>query len=186
MMPLLLTKYHSFIFAGFAWNALSVIDMLRDPVDPDASVLREVSYLLIFSSEPDLNQPEYAAILSLFSGGLLTDKGPKENDGKGDMADIHEGGRSVSAVLESRRLARTEQALYALLRSRENVGSFQVLEQSDVVLVSKFYKRLLTSSQWKLGQSHGSLELKEFFSVVSLVHGLAKAMVYSYAGKRRS
>ena len=40
MMPLLLIKYHAFILAGFAWNTLSVIDMLRDPVDPDASVLR--------------------------------------------------------------------------------------------------------------------------------------------------
>ncbi len=185
MMPLLLSKYHSFIFAGFAWNALSVIDMLRDPVDPDASVLREVAYLLLFSSQPDINQPEYSAILSLFSGGLLTDRSTGNHGSEEDLVDLHNGGRSMPAVLESRRFARTEQALYALLRSRENVGSFQVLEQADVALVSKYYKRLLTSSQWKLGKSNGSSELKEFFSVVCLVHGLAKAMVYSYAGKEK-
>ena len=180
MMPILLAKYHSFIFAGFAWNANSVLDMLGDTVDPDASVLREVAYLLIFSSQPDINLPEYGAILTLFTGALLN-----ENYGEEEGAGVEVHSRSVSTVLESRRLAKAEQALYALLRSRENVGNFQALDQADVALVSKYYKRLLTLSKWKLGQSDGSLEVREFFSVVSLVHGLAKAMVYSYAGKEK-
>ena len=148
MMPLLLTKYHSFIFAGFAWNALSVIDMLRDPVDPDASVLREVAYLLIFSSQPDINLPEYSAILSLFTGALLTDK--NDGGGGGSEGDLTEysssNGRSPKCA-ESRRLARTEQAYRPVALTGE-CGFFQVLEQA---VWCRSTTKAVDELQWRLG-----------------------------------
>jgi hypothetical protein len=183
MMPLLLTKYHSFIYSGFAWNGLSVLDMLGEsPSSPDASVLREVSYLLIFQSMPDINLPEYKAVLGLFTGELFADASVQQHQQQGSEPISP---AAAGNTAESRIVAKAELVLYALLRSRENVGNFHALEHMDAILCVKYYKRLLSQSGWRMGKSKGSLEMDEFFSLVSLMHGLAKAIVYSYAGKEK-
>lgn len=179
MMPLLLSKYHSFLFSGFAWNSHSVVDMLGDMHSPDASVLREVSYLLIFQSQPDITLPEYRAVLGLFTGELFAGS-DREDDPARQLSPA-----SAGNTQESRVVAKAELVLYALLHSRENVGNFHALDQADAVLCAKYYKRMLSMSQWRLGKTKSSLEMEEFFTLLNLVHGLAKAMVYSYAGKEK-
>lgn len=179
MMPLLLSKYHSFLFAGFAWNSHSVEDMLGDINNPDASVLREVSYLQIFQNQPDIALPEYKAVLGLFTGDLFQDSEREEDPAR------QQSPAAAGNTQESRVVAKAELILYALLHSRDNVSNFHALDQMDVMLCAKYYKRLLSLSQWRLGKSKSTLEIEELFTLVSLVHGLAKAMVYSYAGKEK-
>lgn len=179
MMPLLLSKYHSFLFSGFAWNSHSVVDMLGDIHSPDASVLREVSYLLIYPTQPDVNLPEYRAVLGLFTGELFAGS-DREEDRAQQLSPASAGSTQESSVV-----AKAELVLYALLHSRENVGNFHALDQADVVLCAKYYKRFLSMSQWRLGKTKSTLEMEELFALVNLVHGLAKAMVYSYAGKEK-
>jgi hypothetical protein len=56
MMPLLLTKYHCMIYSGFVWNQSSVCDMLGDPYHAEGIILKEVAYLQLFPSQPDMNR----------------------------------------------------------------------------------------------------------------------------------
>ena len=218
-MPLLLIKYYCFVFSGFVWNHSSVVDMLGDPLDAEATILREVAYLMMFPHQPDASLDVYNAILTLLTGQLFS----MEKDVKGDgAASVSAGPINVASpprhsadrasleteatlIKERETLGRVESILYALVTSRENISEFIPISQQDAAIVVKYYRRLLHLSKWKMGDialhntsvngtsstngtnsgSSSGSDINEFFSVVNLIHGLAKSIIYSYAGKEK-
>ena len=72
MYPALLTKFYSFLHAGFAWNRNSTVDMIGDPASAaDFSILREVASLLLFTQQLEKAAVAYSSILGVFTGELL-------------------------------------------------------------------------------------------------------------------
>ena len=189
LMPLLLIKYHCFLHAGFAWNSVAVTDMLGEPADADANVLREVAYLMIFSQQSEGSTPEVLdAILSLFTGQIFSaDRPPALSLARTESNELdkHSSRLRAASINENKHMARVDRVLYTLLTTRENVSALPAITKEEAAMCVKAYRRLLLHGKWKFGQKCSS-EIDEFFSMLHLLHTLAKVIFYSYGSREKT
>ena len=189
LMPILLIKYHCFLHAGFSWNPAAVADMLGEPADADANVLREVAYLLIFAQQPEGSTPEAIdAVLGMFTGQMFTvDRKPITTRVRMDSQELErQNGRlQASSINENKHMARVDRVLYTLLTTRENVSSLPAITKEEAGMCIKNYRRLLLHAKWKVG-TKCSPEMDEFFSLLHLLHTLGKVIIYAYASREKA
>ena len=175
LMPILLIKYQAFLHAGFAWNSVAVADMLSEPVNADANVLKEVVYLRVFAHQAEsMNAEVVSTILGMFTGQLFAT----------DRAGGSSGTSTASAINENRHMARVDRILYALISTRENVGALPAITKEEAAMCVKHYRRLLLQAKWKPGQK-STPEAEEFFSVLNLLHTLGKVIIYAYGSREK-
>jgi len=193
LMPILLIKYHCFLHAGYSWNPTAVADMLGEPADADANVLREVAYLLLFAQQPEGTTPEAIdAVLSMFTGQMFAAdrKLPKVATRARERMDSQESDRQsgrlqASCINENKHMARVDRVLYTLLTTRENVSSLPAITKEEAAMCVKNYRRLLLHAKWKVGTKHIAPEMDEFFSMLHLLHTLGKVIIYAYASREK-
>ena len=202
MMPLLLIRYYCFLHSGFAWNHVVVTDMLGDASsgDADANVLREVVYLLVLSQQP---QPSSTCnsqstdltetILQLFTGQIFSSDGTGSGGGgeSGNGKSGGAGGAGGNSIFpsegeaEHRVAAKVDKILYSLLGARDSIASIPAVTQEGASICLRYYRKLIQMSHWKIGKTECSAEVGEMFNMLSLLYGLAKAVVYAYMQRER-
>jgi len=187
-MPILLIKYHCFLHAGYSWNPVAVTDMLGEPADADANVLREVTYLLIFAQQPEGSSADAIdAVLSMFTGQIFAaDRKLVATRVRIDSQELErQNGRlQALSINENKHMARVDRVLYTLLTTRENVSSLPAITREEAAMCVKNYRRLLLHAKWKVGVK-GSPEMDEFFSMIHLLHTLGKVIIYAYASREK-
>lgn len=187
MYPALLTKFYSFLHAGFAWNRNSTIDMIGDPASAsDFSILREVASLLLFTQQLEKAAVAYSSILGVFTGELLRSTIAPNDEVEGLSFQIIE-------------LVKVEKILWYLLNSSVGVEDVPAPNKVAASHCVRYYRRLLNIANWRLGSApkgflaefagvdHKAtskdaydLELDEFFSVIHMLSVICRAIILSY------
>ena len=186
MYPALLTKFYSFLHAGFAWNRNSTIDMIGDPSSAsDFGILREVASLLLFTQQLEKSAVAYSSILGVFTGELL----------KSTIATDETDGSSFQIT----ELVKVEKILWYLLNSPADVENVPAPSKIAASHCVRFYRRLLNIANWRLGaapkgflaefagvdhkataKDSYDLEIDEFFSVIHILSVICRAIILSY------
>jgi hypothetical protein len=186
MYPALLTKFYSFLHAGFAWNRNSTIDMIGDPSSSsDFGILREVASLLLFTQQLEKAAVAYSSILGVFTGELL----------RSTIASDETEGFSLQIT----ELVKVEKILWYLLNSPSGVENVPAPNKVAASHCVRFYRRLLNIANWRLGSApkgflaefagvdHKAtpkesydLEIDEFFSVIHILSVICRAIILSY------
>lgn len=182
-------QYCCFLHAGFAWNRLISLDMLglgpgphqqlssADPLKPntrdailDASILREVASLIIFSTQTEQDKHAsgiYSAVLSLLTGEFLISEiaptGAAVAGGGGSGSSGQASGVSAPAGLgdvgvssgndvSPRDLAAVEAILWSLVASPSSVFVSAAAPSKDgTAKCLRFYRRLLLNVKYRVG-----------------------------------
>lgn len=186
MYPALLTKFYSFLHAGFAWNRNSTIDMIGDPSSAtDFGILREVASLLLFTQQLEKAAVAYSSILGVFTGELL----------RSTMATDESEGLSFQIT----ELVKVEKILWYLLNAPTGVEDVPAPNKIAASHCVRFYRRLLNIANWRLGaapkgflaefagvdhkatvKDSYDLEIDEFFSVIHILSVICRAIILSY------
>ena len=187
MYPALLTKFYSFLHAGFAWNRNSTVDMIGDPASAaDFSILREVASLLLFTQQLEKAAVAYSSILGVFTGELLRSTIAPNDEVEGLSYQMTE-------------LVKVEKILWYLLNSSVGVEDVPAPNKIAASHCVRYYRRLLNIANWRLGSApKGFLaefagvdhkatsketydpELDEFFSVIHMLSVICRAIILSY------
>ena len=166
LTPSLSLKYFCFLHAGFAWNEEALRDMvLSSPSGtdiPDASILKEVVELLLFSKGVSSGNNILAewskAVINTFAGEVPSNRSDGRGGGfsvsaspsasqKGDKSSPS--GSFVDDLVLTSDLVHTEKHLWALLNSPVSVLDTPSPSKNEASHLLKHYRRLLNDSRWR-------------------------------------
>jgi len=193
MMPSLLLKYYCFLHAGFSWNSVSMTDMLGEPSKADASIIREVASLLIFSQQTEVASEAYTSILALFTGDLFKNNGSSTSSASESAATPGVGEAAEGQAYNPAELARIEKMLWSLLTAQQSATEASVPTKAEAAQCLKYYRRLLNAAKWRLGgggsgieMTQCTLEVDELLTVVNILCVIARAIVLSHTAIEKS
>lgn len=162
MTPSLSLKYYCFLYAGFAWNREALGDMVLLPPNgvnvPDASILKEVVGLLLFSkglsNSSEVHTDRNNAVMNSFAGEVLF----SHADGRvrGSSVTSQRGERSPSgsftedALPSPSALVSAEKHFWVLLNSPVSVFDSPCPSKGEASHLLKQYRRFLTASKWRI------------------------------------
>jgi hypothetical protein len=212
MTPILSLKYYCFLYAGFAWNREALGDMVLLPPNginiPDASILKEVVGLLLFSkgmSNSNETHMEWTnVVMSTFAGELPFSHA--DGRARGSSVTSQRGERSLSgsftedALPTASALVNAEKHLWVLLNSPVSVVESPCPSKGEASHLLKQYRRFLTDSKWRVtpAKSEGLLsafafgsrkptdetpfeqELDAFFSTIQVLCVFCRAVVLAH------
>jgi hypothetical protein len=212
MTPSLSLKYYCFLYAGFAWNKEALGDMVLLPPNgvnvPDASILKEVVGLLLFSkglsNSNDAHTEWNNAVINTFAGEVLF----SHADGRvrGSSVTSQKGERSPSgnftedALPSPSALVSAEKHLWVLLNSPVSVFDNPCPSKGEASHLLKQYRRFLADSKWRVApaKKEGLLsafafgsrkptdetpfeqELDAFFSTIQVLCVFCRAVVLAH------
>lgn len=186
MVPGLLLKYYCFLHAGFSWNAASMADMqlgdlanmLVTPTGsrPDASIIREVVSLTLFSQQATMNLPadSLTALLSVFTGEILSDSDPNPpvaseqlsgissfgtpiRSSSGSSSNLTASSESAGVADSAIDLVAVEKMIWSLIMSPTSIVDAAVPTKAEAAHCLRFCRRLLNSSKWRVTAPKGLL-----------------------------
>jgi len=168
MCPAILTKFYSFIYAGYCWHPAVCADMLGAPADGlfDVKVVQQALLLVLHSPPPTLLTPPLTpptplpatsqqlqqhmlnAMLSTLSGEALLSEllfVPVNKDKDGHIhSNVGEELLTLTDVNEAEKL------LWAMISNSAVCESEDVVPSRDqAALCLKIFRRLLQVAQWK-------------------------------------
>lgn len=176
--PLILTKFYTFLHAGYSWNRAACVEHFEAHVD--ISILKDTVRMVLFPtqfySQSNTSDAFHntGVILNLLSNASTLS--------------------SSSIANKSAKLHTTENILWCLVNSFDDVSAMEAPPKELVMECLRNYKRCLSSSRWKLGSKAKraiegtsldadvmeALDAEEFFCTMYLVCTLCKLIVYGY------
>jgi hypothetical protein len=171
-------QFYSFMAAGFSWNRASLLDMLGDPAGPDfnASIVREVMYLLLFPAKVDVPQTAFKAALDLITGTAYAAEfssggAPSHTfaptpqttprhiertssdtslNGTGDFSGLQSPTPEPATLPIARHdFAKAEKLLWSMLTAHDELSTTATPSKAEAAACLRVYRRLLQTAHWK-------------------------------------
>jgi hypothetical protein len=148
--PLILTKFYTFLHAGYSWNRQACITHFE--TNTDISLLKDTVRMVLFPTQfySRLNTSDAflntGVILNLLSNATTTITTLANTNINNTV--VHTSTSTLASKLHT-----TENVLWCLLNSFDDVNAMEVPPKDLVGECLRNYKRCLSSSKWKLGKS---------------------------------
>lgn len=165
------------MFAGFAWNRVSLVDMLGDPagLDFSVSIVKEAMYLIMFPAKVELPHATFQVVMDLIMGTTYAselrgvensvDKTATASNALTNIEAKHfertssdvslsgftesdqQGGKTESTCKSD--MAKTEKLLWTLLTSQDGLEMTAVPDKNEAGACLRVYRRILQTAAWK-------------------------------------